>query len=73
MGKLTYEQMRGLADLGAADPDKLTIKNKAGHVIRHPVKRLANGPMAHACTSVAINGGRQGSKHHGVRRSVRKS
>ena len=54
MGKLTYEQMRGLADLGAADPDKLTIKNKKGHVVRQPARRWTNGPMLHACTTVPI-------------------
>ena len=69
--KLTYEQMRSLADLGAADPGKLTIKNKHGHVVHTPLKRWTNGPMLHAWTSVPINGP-QGSKHHGVRRGKRK-
>ena len=44
MTKLTYEQMRGLADLGAADPQKLTIKNKAGHVTRHPCQAVGEWP-----------------------------
>ena len=75
MGKLTYEQMRRLADVGE-DSGKLTVKNKQGHVIRTPLRKWTNGPMLHACTSVPINGGSQGSKgskHCGVRRSVRES
>ena len=73
MGKLTYEQMRSLADLGTVDSGKLTIKNKQGHVIRTPLRKWTNGPMLHACTSVPINGESQGSKHYGVRRGVRES
>ena len=68
--KLTYEQMRSLADIGEG-PGKLAIKNKQGHVIHTPLKRWTNGPMLHACTSVPING-THGSKHHGVRRGKRK-
>ena len=73
MGKgLTYAQMRSLADIGAADPGKLVIKNKKGHVVQQPVRRWTKG-MPQACSSVAINGGEQGSKHHGIRRGFRKS
>ena len=69
--KLTYEQMRHLAELGDGD-SKLTIKNKKGQVIRQTSKQWVAGTSAlHACTSASVNGSK-GSQHHGVRRRVGK-
>jgi hypothetical protein len=38
MGKLAYDQMRHLADLGS-DGGRLTIKNKKGIVLKPTVKK----------------------------------
>jgi hypothetical protein len=43
MGKLTYEQMRHLAELGDG-PGKLTIKNRAGKVLRPALKKWGEIP-----------------------------
>ena len=54
MGKLTYDQMRNLADIGAADPGKVVLKNKKGHVLQQPVRRWTKG-MPQTCSTVAIH------------------
>jgi len=41
--KLTYEQMRHLAELGDG-PGKLTIKNRAGKVLRPALKKWGEIP-----------------------------
>ena len=75
MVKLTYEQMRHLSELGN-HPDKLTITNRHGKVLRPTMKKwtTASTPTAHTlgCATVSINGS-QGSQDHGLRRGVRKS
>ena len=45
MGKLTYEQMRHLADLGS-DGGRLTVKNKKGLVLKPTLKKWHQSPKA---------------------------
>ena len=45
MGKLTYDQMRHLADLGT-DGGRLTIKNKKGLVLKPTLKKWHQSPKA---------------------------
>lgn len=37
--KLTYEQMRHLAQLGPSTSDRITVKNKKGHVLKPSVHK----------------------------------
>ena len=83
MVKLSYEQMRRLAELGD-DGGKLTVKNRQGKVLRPALKQWkAPPPLGHSsffgrteahpapvlrCSSVAING----SSDQGLRRCVGK-
>ena len=47
MGKLTYDQMRHLADLGT-DGGRLTIKNKKGLVLKPTLKKWHQSQKATA-------------------------
>ena len=50
--KLTYEQMRHLAELGEG-PGKLTIKNRAGQVLRPAIKKWGETPKETGYMSLA--------------------
>ena len=71
MVKLTYEQMRSLAELGD-DPGKHTIKNRDGKVVRPRVKKWGTSSKTMTpslgCTTVPING----SQDHCVRWGIGK-
>ena len=69
MGKLSYEQMRHLAELGDGS-GKLTIKNRDGKVLKPAIKKWGgtSTPML-GCMTVHVNG----SLHNGVRRSLAES
>ena len=72
MTKLTYEQMRHLAEIGDG-PGKHTIKNRDGKVLQPKVKKWGTSSKTTmpslGCTTVPING----SYHHCVRRGIGKS
>lgn len=52
MGKLTYDQMRHLADLGT-DGGRLTIKNKKGVVLKPTLKKWHQSQKAMVFTFTA--------------------